>query len=56
MSASLLDLSGKIDRETDNPKRYRLVEDMMEKFTMSEGTFEECLGHLEGLKVGIREG
>jgi predicted nucleotidyltransferase len=47
---------GILKRETDNPKRYRLVEDMMDKFTMSGGAFEECLGHLEGLKAGIREG
>ncbi|MET0072246.1 MAG: nucleotidyl transferase AbiEii/AbiGii toxin family protein [Candidatus Thiodiazotropha sp.] len=47
---------GILERETDYPKRYRLIEDMMEKFTQSGGAFEECLGLLEGLKAGIREG
>ena len=45
-----------LDRQTDNPKRYRLVEDMMDNYGVSGGAFEECLGLLEGLKAGIREG
>jgi predicted nucleotidyltransferase len=45
-----------LDRETDNQERYRLVEDMMDNYTVSADVFEECLQIVEALKVGIREG
>ena len=45
-----------LDRETDNPERYRLVEDMMGNFTKTGEAFEEYLQFLEVLKAGIQEG
>jgi predicted nucleotidyltransferase len=45
-----------LDRETDNPKRYRLVEDMMDNYAVTGDAFEECLQFLETLKAGIQEG
>ena len=47
---------GILERETDNPERYRLVEEMVEKLAVSGGAFEQCLLHLEALKAGIEEG
>ncbi len=45
-----------LDHETDNPKRYRLVEDMMDNYAVTGDVFEECLQFLEALKAGIQEG
>jgi len=45
-----------LDRETDNQERYRLVEDMMDNYTVTGNDFEECLQHLEAFKAGIEEG
>ena len=47
---------GILERETDNPERYRLVEEMVGKYAVSGGAFEQCLLHLEALKAGIEEG
>jgi len=44
------------DRETDNPNRYRLVEDMMDNYAVTGDAFEECLQFLSALKAGIQEG
>ena len=45
-----------LDRETDNQKRYRLVEDMMDIYAVTGDAFEECLQFLKALKAGIQEG
>ena len=45
-----------LDRETDNPERYRLVEDMMGNFVKTGDAFEEFLKFLSALKSGIQEG
>ena len=45
-----------LDRETDNPERYRLVEDMLGNFVKTGDAFEECLKFLLALKSGIKEG
>lgn len=45
-----------LDRETDNPERYRLVEDMMDNYAVTGDAFEECLQSLEALKAGVQEG
>ena len=44
-----------LGRETDSPKRHRLVEDMMKNFPVSEELFETYLGQLKALKMGIHE-
>ena len=41
-----------LDRETDNQKRYRLVEDMMDNYAVSGDAFEECLQILESPQSG----
>ena len=41
--------------ETEGEKRYRLVEDMMQNMTASEGLFEMYLEHLKMLKKGIQD-
>ena len=45
-----------LDRETDNPERFRLVEDMMDNYAINGDAFEECLQFLNALKAGIQEG
>jgi len=45
-----------LERETANPDRYRLVEDMMGNSVVSGSVFEACLQYLEALKTGIGEG
>ncbi len=45
-----------LDRETDNPERYCLVEDMMDNYTVPGNEFEERLQHLAAFKAGIEEG
>lgn len=45
-----------LDRETDNSERFRLVEDMMDNYSVTGDAFEECLQHLNAIKVGIQEG
>ena len=45
-----------LERETDDPERYRLVEDMMTGNAVSGDVFDVCLQHLEALKTGIQEG
>lgn len=44
-----------LDRETDNPERYRLVEDMMYNDAITGDAFEECLQYLETLKAAIQK-
>lgn len=44
-----------LDRETDNPKRYRLVEDMIHDFAVGEEAFDTHLGNLKALKEGIHD-
>lgn len=47
---------GILDRETGDPQRYRLVEDMMGYFAGGGDAFEESLLFLNLLRSGIREG
>lgn len=44
-----------LDRELDNPQRYRLVEDMMGNYIMTGDAFEECLQQMRALNAGIQE-
>lgn len=44
-----------LERETNAPKRYRLVEDMMYNFEVSEELFETYLGYLKALEMGIHD-
>lgn len=45
-----------LSRETDNPRHYRLVEDMLDHFAGARDAFEESLQFLEALKAGVQEG
>lgn len=45
-----------LNRETDNPRYYRLVEDMMDHFAGASDAFEESLQFLGALKLGAQEG
>jgi predicted nucleotidyltransferase len=47
---------GILDRETGDPQRYRLVEDMMGHFSGGGDAFEESLLFLNLLRSGIRGG
>ena len=44
-----------LGRETNSPKRHRLVEDMMKNFPVSENSFETYMEHLKALKKGIQD-